>query len=66
MRLLPYLMENTGVCEEEEEEECYWGETRGKADDSGCVRWGRDRFLFIFFYFFLRVLRLSSCVRGGG
>lgn len=62
MRLLPYLMENTGVCEEkeEEEEECYWGETRGKADDSGCVRWGGDRFLFF------ALLRLSSRVRGGG
>lgn len=47
--------------EEEEKEECYWGETRGKADDSGCVRWGGDRFSF-----FLSLLRLSSRVRGGG
>lgn len=51
--------------EEEEKEECYWGETRGKADDSGCVRWVGKRFLFILFFISFCVATLSSRVRGG-
>lgn len=72
MRLLPYLMENTGVCEEEGEEGEEGGGgvlSRGDSRQSRLLRvrsMGRRQVLFYFILFSFALLRLSSCVRGGG
>lgn len=65
MRLLPYLMENTGVCEEEGEE----GGGEGGVllgGDSMQSRLFRVRSMGRRQVLFFALLRLSSRVRGGG
>lgn len=69
MRLLPYLMENTGVCEEEGEERGGGGGGGGGVLSGGDSRQSRlfrvrsmGRRQVLFYFYFIFFLRCYACL----